>query len=463
MIDRVKQFFSATTILLLILVFAAGTRLWRLDFPHQYYFDEVYHVVTAKLMARNNPAAYEWWHPAPEPNTAIDWLHPPLAKLMQAGSIAVLGDSSGVWRLSSALLGVGVIGLTYALARKLRFSPSVSVLAAGLASFDGLLLAMSRITMNDIHVTFFIVLTLWLYLHWREKPSWWRALLVGISAGAAAASKWSGIFVVAPIAFDQVRLLMQSRIQHQKFQWGNSLWLWLSLIVGIPAMYLGSYGQMFLQGHSWDHFVQLHHQIWWYQTNLTATHPYQSTPWEWLLDLRPVYTYTSNPGPSLMQHMYIQGNPLLLWAGLAAVLWTISSFIVWGGSWVQLALDTLGAKNKKNLTEIKKKFVLLQKQTGAAESLLFLLVAYFSMWIVWTNSPRIMFFYHYTPALPFLFILLSYWLVKLWQHSLWGKYVSVSFIALAFLTFILFFPNWTGLVMPQSPWSSLYFALPSWR
>ena len=67
-------------LLLAILAFAFFTRMFQLHIPEEYYFDEVYHAVTAKLVARNDPRAYEWWHPAPEPNTAIEWLHPPLAK-----------------------------------------------------------------------------------------------------------------------------------------------------------------------------------------------------------------------------------------------------------------------------------------------------------------------------------------------------------------------------------------------
>jgi len=458
-----KQFLSPRGLLVSILTFAGVSRLWRLAFPNEYYFDEVYHVVTAKLMAHNDPRAYEWWHPAPEPKTAIDWLHPPLAKLFQALSMLLVGDSSFGWRLSSALFGVGVIALIYFLARKLKFSQKVSLLAAALASFDGLLLTMSRITMNDIHVTFFIVLALWLYLHWREQPTFKRALWIGLAAGAAVASKWSGVFVLAPILFDQLWQVLQIKIKRKSLPLSSRLVLLASLILLIPTVYLASYGQMFIQGHGWQHLKELHQQIWWYQTNLTATHPYQSTPLQWILNLRPVYTYTDNPGEGLMRHMYIQGNPILLWGALIAVLWSLSSLLVWGGSWIQLTLDALDAKSKKAITLQKKRLAELKKETRVAGPIIFLLVAYFSMWIVWTNSPRIMFFYHYTPALPFLFILLSFWLTKLIDHSRWGKIVGYGFVIMAVLTFAIFWPNWTGLAVPNQPFSDIYFSIKSWR
>jgi hypothetical protein len=69
-----------------LLIFSLLLRLFRLSIPQRYIYDEVYHVVTVKAIAANNPDGYEWWHESPEPDTAYDWLHPPLAKLIQAVS-----------------------------------------------------------------------------------------------------------------------------------------------------------------------------------------------------------------------------------------------------------------------------------------------------------------------------------------------------------------------------------------
>jgi dolichyl-phosphate-mannose-protein mannosyltransferase len=458
----VRQLSWQSILLICILLFSAITRFARLSVPPDYYFDEVYHVVTAKLMAHNDPSAYEWWHPAPEPNTAIDWLHPPLAKLTQAASMIMLGENSFGWRFSSAAFGIGVIALTYALSRKLRFSESISLLAAGLASLDGLLLTMSRIAMNDIHVTFFILLTLWMYLHWKVKPNRNRALLVGILAGAASASKWSGIFVILPIALDQAWSLLHIHMQGKKLKLDQSILLGLSLTVMVPLVYLASYGQMFLQGHDWQHFRDLHQQIWWYQTNLDATHPYQSTPLQWIFNIRPVYTYTHAAGFNLMQNMYIQGNAWLLWSGLATVIWTLSSLVLLGLRWAQILSNTLQASNKKLLSQEKQKLLAVKEAIQPYQRLVFVLLAYVSTWILWISSPRIMFFYHYTPAIPLLMIVLAYWLVRLAQQGRWGQILTGVTIALAIINFAVFYPNWTGIVVPESL-SEIYFAFSSWR
>lgn len=182
-----KLYQYRAVLLLAILAFAFFTRMYRLHQPSQYIFDEVYHAVTAKLISRNDKRAFEWWNPVPEPDTAVDWLHPPLAKYTQAIAIRSFGENSFGWRFSSVLFGVLVIVMVYHLAYKLFRDYRVALLSAVIASLDGLLLVQSRIAMNDIHVTFFILLTLYNYLHFRENRKLSRLFLTGITAGLPSA------------------------------------------------------------------------------------------------------------------------------------------------------------------------------------------------------------------------------------------------------------------------------------
>ena len=105
-----------------ILVFSILTRLWRLSYPAQEYFDEVYHLPAVRLIVNNDPRAYEWWHaPIAEVGNQInnhDWLHPPLAKLIQAGFIKIFSDTPFFWRLPSAFAGVGLVATVYLLAQQ---------------------------------------------------------------------------------------------------------------------------------------------------------------------------------------------------------------------------------------------------------------------------------------------------------------------------------------------------------
>jgi dolichyl-phosphate-mannose--protein O-mannosyl transferase len=78
-----------------------------------------------------------------------------------------------------------------------------------------------------------------------------------------------------------------------------------------------------------------------------------------------------------------------------------------------------------------------------------------------------MFFYHYTPAVPFLVMILAYWLDRLWGLKV--KKLPVGKMLLAFtvvassINFVLFYPNWTGIPVPKINFEPIYFALKSWK
>jgi dolichyl-phosphate-mannose-protein mannosyltransferase len=431
-------------ILILILFFAFMSRIYRLHIPDRYIFDEVYHAITAKLIAANDPRAFEWWHGPIEPDTAVDWLHPPLAKYTQAFFIKILGSSSFSWRISSVLFGVGVIWAIYKLSQELFDDQRISLLAAGLASLDGLLLTQSRIAMNDIHVTFFILLTLISYIKYKKDPQNKKLLITGLSAGLAMGSKWSGLLVLLIVWLLEL-IHWLKKIISKKTNWNNLVNHGLLMILALGllplTMYLVSYGQMFLQGKGWGHFTKLHQQTWWYQTNLEATHQYQSQPWEWFLNLRPVWFYVNYFEGGSIANIYSIGNPAFHFVGVIAVISTIYFLVI---------------SKLNNQSDKKNKF------------LNWLLVIYFLIWLPWQISPRIMFYYHYTPAVPLLSIIIAYWLVKIWffetnSKSNWNKTTVLSIVLSILIFFIIWYPQWTAIPMPVNFVNAVYYLIPSWK
>src|SRR3989344_8746891 len=102
-----KGLLSYKNVFWLLVISTLFLRLFRLWFPDTYYFDEVYHAFTAQAYAVGDPRGYEWWNSAPQ-GFAYEWLHPPLAKLIQAVSIVLLGDTPFAWRLPGAIFGTGI-------------------------------------------------------------------------------------------------------------------------------------------------------------------------------------------------------------------------------------------------------------------------------------------------------------------------------------------------------------------
>ena len=78
----------------------------------------------------------------------------------------------------------------------------------------------------------------------------------------ACATKWSGVFLLPIFVILLLRQKQYSRLGY--------------FIIIPPIIYLISYIPYFLQGYNFNNFIELHKQIWWYQTNLEATHDYAS-------------------------------------------------------------------------------------------------------------------------------------------------------------------------------------------
>lgn len=387
----------------LIIVLAVSTilRLANLAHPPVYIFDEVYHAYTATQYLHNNLESWQWWT-SPPPGVAYEWTHPPLAKYGMVLGMLIFGENSLGWRIGSVVMGVlsilGIYRLTYALFKK----RTLALLAAFLISIEALHISQSRIAMNDIYLLCFYIWSLYLATQSRFKGS---AILFGL----ALASKWSAVYGILPLALiylHQNKLSLSSALSS------------LRLVLIALSIYLLTFAPFILLGHTWAQWWELHRQMWYYHTNLVATHAYQSAPWQWIFTIRPVWYWVEYQGAT-RANIYALANPAILWLGMVALF-----------------------------LQIKKIFIY-------PTSLLYLLYAVFT--IPWIFSPRIMFFYHYLPSATFLCIILATWLAGLSPRSRYRILIFFSVILLLISPFIY------GFNTPNLYWDTVFTLLPSWK
>lgn len=127
-----------------------------------------------------------------------------LLAVSETGALAAVDIRSNAfgWRLPGVLLGALAAGLLYLLARVLFERRSVGVLAALLVAAEGMLFANSRIAMNDVYVTTFMLLAVLLFaLVYRGAARGailTGSLLAGAGAalGLALASKWVALYAM---------------------------------------------------------------------------------------------------------------------------------------------------------------------------------------------------------------------------------------------------------------------------
>lgn len=387
-------------LLLGILLFSLITRIYSLNLPKEKYFDEVYHAFTAGLVLNGDPKAWEWWNPHPE-GFAYEWTHPPIAKLGMVMGMTLFGENAFGWRIVQAILGVGSVFLVYKIASFIFKDKLIGIISSAIFSLDGLALVMSRIGMNDSYLLFFVLLSIYLFLKDRNFFS-------SIAFGLAIASKWSAIYSL-PIFFVS-HFLFKKKLKAS----------YLSFLMIPVAIYIASYGVMFSTGHTWENFIEVQKQMWWYHTNLKAEHPYTSPAWSWPVLLRPIYLYNGPETNGFVSRIYAFGNPAVFWLGLFSVI--LGFFI------------SAREKNKK---------------------LGFIIFSYLILFVPWIASPRIMFLYHYLPSMPFLAIASGFILRR------FPKTITYLLVPSALL-FIYFYPHWAGLRIPE--WlDRSYYWFPSWR
>ena len=379
-------------ILIFILAITTVLRLFRLDYPNKYVFDEVYHGFTAKEYLKGNKEAWEWWT-KPPPGVAYEWTHPPLAKeIMTASMFITRSTDAWAWRLPGVLLGVLSIYLVYLLGLKLLNNQTASLIAAFAFSIDGLNFVQSRTGMNDVYFVTFVLASLLFFL----KKSF---IISTILLGLAISSKWAALYIFLiyiPI------LLAEKRVR---------VLLYFSTI---PVLvYMLTFIPFFLHDHNLNQFVELQQQMWWYHTSLKASHDYASPWWSWPLNLYPVWYFVDYSGDKIA-NIFASGNPVVFWVGSASILLTL--------------IETL-----------KRKSV----------NLFFILLGFFVFWLPWAASPRIMFLYHFSPSVPFLALSLGYQLDS-WLRDKHRRKLVFVLLSLMLISFLILYPFLTGIPMPKN-------------
>ncbi len=382
--------------LIIILTLSFLFRVGRIDYPKNYIFDEVYYAFTAQEYLKGNSQAWEWFSNPPA-GKAYNWVNPPLAQEIMTASMYIFrSQEAWTWRIPGVFLGTLAIYLVFKITQLLFKKDSLALISAFIFSVDGLNFVQSRVAMLDVYLVTFILLSFYLFLKSRY-------LFSSIFLGLAFSIKWTAIYL---LIFLIILLVKQRKIYS------------ISLFTIIPiVVYLFVYLPFFLTGHSFNQFIGLLQQEFWYHINLKATHDFASPWWSWPLNLYPIW-YFVDYRDNQIANIFASGNPLVFWGGAIAV--AVSFF-----------------------EAIKKK----------STKLGLIIFGFLVFWIPWSASTRIMFLYYFAPAVPFLSIALGYQLDKLLGKN---NRLLFAILGLILLAFLLLYPFLTGVFLPKE-WIKFFF------
>jgi len=401
----------------IIIGFALTLRLWRLDLPKGYIFDEVYYAKDAASLITHGVELSE-------DEMAEFVVHPPLGKWLIGIGIKLFGNNEFGWRVIAAVVGSASVLLIYLIVQRLFNSLFLSNIAAALFALDGLHLVMSRVALLDIFLMFFILLSFYLIL----RDNLW---LSGVIIGLASATKWSAVFVIPLLILLTVNLSRANLAT-----WGKRFSQFVLTPIGI---YLLSWSGWIFSSKGWarDSGSNLFSSLWNYHVEimnfhrgLTEQHTYAANPWSWLVLGRPTSFYYETPkncgAQSCSQEILAIGTPILWWAGIFAIAITVGLFIV----------------NRDRISA-------------------FILAGIAGTYLPWFFIQNRTTFYFYAIAI-FPFIVLALINVFNWAlNNQVNRKLIYGFVITVGINFIYFLPIFIGINIPYVDWLARMW-LPSW-
>ena len=397
------------------------------------YFDEIYHVRTA-IEHQKDIWPYEV-------------SHPPLGKLIIGIGISLFGVTPFGWRFMGTLFGVLMLPVMYVFLKKLFGGKVVPVLGTIIFAADFMHYVQTRIATIDTYAVFFILLMyLFMYL-WCEDGKKRYLALSGLFFGIGAASKWTCIYAGAGLAVIWALHWIVRAYHRKDDERGGDLFgkflrncgfcvVFFVLVpaaiyyvsyyhygaakglTGIGAFFTKEYAQIVLDNQSF---------MFTYHSGVTASHPYSSRWYQWVLDIRPILYYLDYGTDGTRQSFGAFVNPILCWAGL-------------------IALFVLGYE------------AAAKRDRRAA----FILIGYLAQLLPWVFITRITFEYHYFACTVFLVLALGYVIALMRQWNPRWRVYAVGMAVLCVAMFIMFYPALSGMRVDNAAASRLLRWLPTW-
>jgi dolichyl-phosphate-mannose-protein mannosyltransferase len=451
------------------------TRLWDISYPADLVFDEAYYPPEAKEMIE---LGYEY-------NRGYTFIvHPPLGKLLIAAGQQLFGYDSFGWRVPSAVAGTIAVVVLTRLARRLTGSTLLGLIAGLLLALDGFSFSLGRIGLLDVFLQMFVVSAVACLVVDRDRvrervregadrvtrtgfrlgPRGWR-IAAGVLLGSACAVKWSGIYFLAFFAllslwwdrsaWREAGVPRPTRVALRRGLPGAAWALGAVPVLTYLATFTGWFRGENSQGRHWadQHpdtafpwipgalrsLWHMHGQWLEFHNGLSTPHPWESGPWSWLVDGRPILLWnpqglTDPDGNQVIRYILMVGTPTLWFLFAPAMLWLL---------WRIIARRDPAA---------------LTVAVGIAAG-----------WLTWfVNLDRTMFIFYMAPALPFFVLAVTLVLQDVLGPpgaSPLRRQVGLAavclYLAMVAMTFVFFYPILTGEPLSHAEWlQRMWF--PSW-
>ncbi|WP_225838108.1 dolichyl-phosphate-mannose--protein mannosyltransferase [Streptomyces sp. NK08204] len=352
---------------LLVTLMAGLMRFYNLGSPRAVIFDETYYAKDAWALVHRgfevnwdknaNDSVLQTHGHLTIPSDAAYVVHPPVGKYVIGLGELMFGFDPFGWRFMTALLGTLSVLLLCRIGRRMFRSTFLGCLAGALMAVDGLHFVMSRTSLLDGVLMFFVLAAFGCLLIDRDKArarlaaalpvdadgrvrpdahvaetTWlgWRPWrwAAGVLMGLAIGTKWNGLyfliaFAVMAVVWDvSARKVAGARRRFPGLFWADAVITYVAMTQVAVGVYLASWTGWILspadgtggyyrnwaatdgKGGHWTFLPDWLRSLWHYEhevykfhVGLTSPHTYQSNPWSWIVLGRPVSYFYESPSP----------------------------------------------------------------------------------------------------------------------------------------------------------------------
>lgn len=484
-------------------------RLGRLDAPPKLVFDETYYVkdgysYLVSGYERSWPDKANDAFNAGNPEVLLGSpeyvVHPPVGKWMIAAGMWLFGpDNPFGWRFAAAVTGTLSILLLSLIALKLFRSLPLAGAAGLLLAVDGHHLVMSRTSLLDIFLMFWVLAAFGALLLDRDdgrrrlavrlaraaagngrRPTaaqllsgpwlgirWWR-VAAGICLGLAVGTKWSGLFFLAGFGLLTVLWDLSARRVAGIRGWisggitKDGIPAFLSMVPVAALVYAATWTGWFRSEDAYFRrwaesnpsaewgwlpdsvrsLAHYHREAYTFHQGLGSEHPYEASAWSWLVLGRPTSFFYESPQ---------QGSPGCEVEKCTSAILSVGNPLIWWGAAISLAVLLFWWAGRRDW------------RAGA------ILAGVGAGYLPWFLYPeRTMFYFYAVSFEPFLILALVYCLGLVlgrasdppWRRRS-GLYLVTLFVAAVILLSAFFYPVWAAETIPYEEWKVRMW-MPSW-
>ena len=365
----------------------------QISYMNSSYFDEIYFARTA----------YEYAHNI----KTYEWTHPPLGKIIQMIPVVLTNHFSPfIYRFMGNIAGILMIFVMYLFGKIIFKYRKYAILSSLILCLDTFHFTQTRMGTVDSHLVLFILLAAYFMYRFIKEEKVGYLFLSGLMFALSISVKWTGFYGGLGLAIIYFIYMFKNKNFNAEYIVKGSVFFIVIPLIIYCFIYL-LFPNNLLYTNNLKNIEIEQNKMYTYHSNLDDDHPFSSKWYTWPFSYKPVWYHQEIYNSKIKESISGIGN-LVIW--ILCIFGFIYTFL---------------------------KFILKKDKDS-----LFLIIMFLSLWLPYAFIGRVMFLYHYFPALLFIMLCLVNLLKDINKKC---KYIIPIFLIVSLLFFIIYYPVISGI------------------